>query len=388
MLTTKSTLKHKFTDLNELFKYCEDEHHNVKYVGYQGDQLFFEDDNTLKSYGGTLPEDGCEFTESGLKALFTKMGVSGLYPTMSASTDRGCASNYLNRLLAQPEIKANLTNQQFIIDTSNLQNPIIGMVSKQYNKYSNHQFLKGFLDINATDNLNFERAMVDNTLLTVNWLDHEYTGIMIDGKKDRSKLGLYSRNSMVGNSPLRLDASVFDTLCTNGMMIERNIAASRLVHRGYDSMSYQLSDMTRNAKEGFELVRKQLEYTLAIPFNENSIEKMLLADAPLDIIKRPSDTRFYSSKRKFKEQSDKIRNLNDTLSFVMKIPQTFGGEHTHKVINSSYRNGNTSLYHFIGAFTEYAQEQNPVEQYRIEKEAGNLVNWIGTHDKVFDTVYN
>ena len=72
----------------------------------------------------------------------------------------------------------------------------------------------------------------------------------------------------------------------------------------------------------------------------------------------------------------------------MKIPQTFGGEHTHKVINSSYRNGNTSLYHFIGAFTEYAQEQNPVEQYRIEKEAGNLVNWIGTHDKVFDTVYN
>ena len=34
------------------------------------------------------------------------------------------------------------------------------------------------------------------------------------------------------------------------------------------------------------------------------------------------------------------------------------------------------MYHFIGAFTEFAQTQNADTQYQIEEEAGALTSWI------------
>ena len=34
------------------------------------------------------------------------------------------------------------------------------------------------------------------------------------------------------------------------------------------------------------------------------------------------------------------------------------------------------MYHFVGAFTEFAQTQSPEVQYQIEEEAGDLTTWI------------
>jgi len=374
----------RFDEIDELIDYCKDEHEKVHYLPNDGDTFYMVDGRKIHSTGNTLPFAGCSITEPGIKAVFTKMGVPGLFPSMMAPNETTVTSNFVSRLLSEPSIQSNLRNQQFIVDSRHPDNPIIGMVSKTYLKYSNHSFLDHFLSGNNNHDLDFTRALVDNTKMTIKWSEKKFSGIEIDGRPDRVKLGLYSGNSMIGNATLYFLLSVLDALCTNGIMLPKSIGGSRIVHKGDRIWSSEVENMVNDTRKSYDRVLSQIQTTLNIPFNDDNIRIMLENDAPIDI---PRDSRvphkYWTTKRKFANKYDSNHALDNSFKFIKEIPYNFGKVHTKRIFNSPHRKGNTSMYHFIGAFTEYAQEQPVREQYRIEEEAGELVNWFDKNNSKF-----
>ena len=368
MLDIQPTYSTKFEDLDSLRDYAQNEHDAIKYVPINNGHLQMQDDRLI--FNG---HDFLRFNEHGIKSLFTAIGVNGLYPCMIAPKDPLVASHFVTKLLLQDNVERILSNKQLIID----KNTIIGVVSNQYNRYSNHRFLEDFVSKNDTANtIDFERGMVKNTKMSLNWLDKEYTGIEIDGKLDRSRIGFYSGNSMVGDAPIGSALSIFDTLCTNGMKIKSNISTMRIVHRGTMGMKWRMQKMLEETRNQYQAVKERLETLLEIPYEDHTAERLLSSNAPLSIIPELKDKKLWSTKKKFKSPDDSVRDLRRSIAVVQHSPITYGGVHTHNIWDSQYRNGKRSMYHYVGAFTEFAQTQAPEVQYQIEEEAGELTSWI------------
>ena len=368
MLEIQTTQSTKFEDLDSLRDYAQNEHFDTKYVPIENGLLTMDDDRYI--YGGN---NTAKFNEHGIKSLFTAIGVNGLYPCMMAPEEPGVATNFINRLLRQDKIKKKLSNKQLIV----YNNEVIGVVSLQYNRYSNHQFLEDFVSKNDTANtIDFERGMVKNTKMSLNWLDKEYTGIEIDGKLDRSRIGFYSGNSMVGDAPIGSALSIFDTLCTNGLMIKSNLSTMRIVHRGTMGMKWRMHKMLEETRNQYQAVKERLETLLEIPYGVYTAERLLKANAPLSIIPELKEKKLWSTKKKFTSDNDSVADFGRSTAIVNFSPLKYGGNHTHKIWNSNFRENNRSMYHFVGAFTEFAQTQTPEVQYQIEEEAGELTSWI------------
>jgi hypothetical protein len=82
-------------------------------------------------------------------------------------------------------------------------------------------------------------------------------------------------------------------------------------------------------------------------------------------------------------KKDKIKYENKTnIEVIKQIPSLIGGEHSNKVFNSQWRE-NASMFDFINLFTEEAQNYKPEQRLNIEKEAGNLANFIIKNKKMF-----
>jgi len=368
MLNIQPTQSTKFEDLDSLRDYAQNEHDAIKYVPIDHGRLQMQDDRLI--FNG---HDFLKFNEHGIKSLFTAIGVNGLYPCMMAPKDPLVASHFVTKLLLQDNVERILSNKQLIINNDT----IIGVVSNQYNRYSNHRFLEDFVSKNDIANtIDFERGMVKNTKMSLNWLDKEYTGIEIDGKLDRSRIGFYSGNSMVGDAPIGSALSIFDTLCTNGMKIKSNINSMRIVHRGSMGMKWRMQKMMEETRNQYKAVKERLETLLEIPFEDHTAERLLSSNAPLSIIPELKEKKLWSTKKKFKSPEDSVMDLKRSIGVVQHSPIKYGGIHTHKIWDSHYRKGNRSMYHFVGAFTEFAQTQTPEVQYQIEEEAGELTSWI------------
>ena len=374
MLEIQPTHNQRFNDLDSLRDYAQDEHEYTKYVPIDGGLLQIQDDRLI--FNG---HDFLKFNEHGLKSLFTAIGVNGLYPCMMAPEESLVATNFLNKLFTQDKVERLLSHKQLIINNST----IIGVVSQQYNKYSNHKFLEDFVSKNETANtIDFERGMVKNTKMSLNWLDKEYTGIEIDGKLDRSRIGFYSGNSMVGDAPIGSALSVFDTLCTNGMKLKTNISSMRIVHRGSMGMKWRMQKMMEETRNQYKGVKERLETLLEVPFEDHTAERLLSTNAPLSIIPELKENKLWHTKKKFNSPDDSVKDLRRSIGVVQHSPIKYGGVHTHKIWDSTYRKGKRSMYHFVGAFTEYAQTQSPEVQYQIEEEAGDLTSWIHKNKEV------
>ena len=368
MLEIQPTHNQRFNDLDTLRDYAQDEHEYTKYVPIGNGVLTMNDDRYI--YNG---HNFLNFNEHGLKALFSAIGVNGLFPCMMATEEPNVSTDFINKLLKQDKIRQNLSNKQLIINN----NQVIGVVSLQYNRYSNHKFLEDFVSHNETANtIDFERGMVKNTKMSLNWLDKEYTGIEIDGKLDRSRIGFYSGNSMVGDAPIGSALSVFDTLCTNGMKLKTNISSMRIVHRGSMGMKWRMQKMMEETRNQYLGVKERLETLLRIPFEDHTSERLLSSNAPLSIIPELKEKKLWHTKKKFNSPENSVMDLRRSIGVVQHSPIKYGGIHTHKIWDSHYRKGNRSMYHFVGAFTEFAQTQTPEVQYQIEEEAGELTSWI------------
>ena len=368
MLEIQPTHNQRFNDLDTLRDYAQDEHEYTKYVPIGNGVLTMNDDKYI--YNG---HDFLHFNEHGLKALFTAIGVNGLFPCMMATEEPSVSTDFINKLLKQEKIRQNLSNKQLIINNAQ----VIGVVSLQYNRYSNHKFLEDFISKNETANeIDFERGMVKNTKMSLNWLDKEYTGIEIDGKLDRSRIGFYSGNSMVGDAPIDSSLSVFDTMCTNGMKLKFNVNTMRIVHRGSGGMKWRMRKMLEETRNQYKAVKERLETLLEIPYEDHTAERLLSSNAPLSIIPELKEKKLWHTKKKFQSPEDSVRDLKRSIGVVQHSPIKYGGVHTHNIWESGYRQGKRSMYHFVGAFTEYAQTQNADIQYQIEEEAGDLTSWI------------
>jgi len=369
MLDIQPTYSTKFDDLDSLRDYAQFEHDTIKYVPIDKGHLQMQDDRLI--FNG---HDFLKFNEHGIKSLFTAIGVNGLYPCMMAPKDTLVASHFVTKLLLQDNVERILSNKQLIIDNNDT---IIGVVSNQYNKYSNHRFLEDFVSKNDTANtIDFERGMVKNTKMSLNWLDKEYTGIEIDGKLDRSRIGFYSGNSMVGDAPIGSALSVFDTLCTNGMKIKSNISTMRIVHRGTMGMKWRMQKMLEETRSQYKAVKDRLHTLLELPYEDHTAEALLSNNAPLSIIPELKANKLWNTKKKFKSQDESKKDLKRSIEIIQHSPTKYGGIHTRNIWQSPYRQGKKSMYHFVGAFTEFAQTQTPEVQYQIEEEAGELTSWI------------
>ena len=372
MLEIQPTHNQRFNDLDSLRDYAQDEYEYTKYVPIGNGVLTMNNDKYI--YNG---HDFLHFNEHGLKSLFTAIGINGLFPCMMATEEPNVSTDFINNLLKQDNIRRNLSNKQLIINNSHNSSQVIGVVSLQYNRYSNHKFLEDFVSKNETANtIDFERGMVKNTKMSLNWLDKEYTGIEIDGKLDRSRIGFYSGNSMVGDAPIGSALSVFDTLCTNGMKLKTNISSMRIVHRGSMGMKWRMQKMMEETRNQYLGVKERLETLLSIPFEDHTAKRLLSSNAPLSIIPELKEKKLWHTKKKFNSPDDSVRDLKRSIGVVQHSPIKYGGVHTQKIWDSTYRKGKRSMYHFIGAFTEFAQTQSPDVQYQIEEEAGDLTSWI------------
>ena len=372
MLDIQPTYSQRFDNLDSLRDHAQFEHDNTKYVPIK-DLIQFHEDKYINN-----TSDFNLFNEHGLKSLFSTIGVNGLYPVMMASEEPRVATDYLNKLLRQDKVMKILSNKEFIIDQRfGMRDCIIGIVSPQYNKYSNHKFIEDFISKNDTANeIDFERGMVKNTKMTLNWLEKEYTGIEIDGKLDRSRIGFYSGNSMVGDAPINSSLNVFDTLCTNGMKISLNLSNMRIVHRGDVGMKWRMRKMLEETRNQYKAVKERLETLLEIPYEDHTAMRLLSNNAPLSIIPELKANKLWNTKKKFKSQDESKKDLKRSIGVIQHSPIKYGGVHTHNIWDSQYRNGKRSMYHFVGAFTEFAQTQSPEVQYQIEEEAGDLTSWI------------
>ena len=369
MLDIQPTYSTKFDDLESLRDYAQFEHDNIKYVPIDQGQLQMQDDRLI--FNG---HDFLRFNEHGIKSLFTAIGVNGLYPCMMAPEGTLVASHFVTKLLLQDNVERILSNKQLIIDNNDT---IIGVVSNQYNRYSNHRFLEDFVSKNDTANtIDFERGMVKNTKMSLNWLDKEYTGIEIDGKLDRSRIGFYSGNSMVGDAAIGSALSVFDTLCTNGMKIKSNISTMRIVHRGTMGMKWRMQKMLEETRSQYKAVKDRLYTLLELPYEDHTAEALLSNNAPLSIIPELKANKLWNTKKKFKSQNESEKDLKRSIEVIQHSPTKYGGIHTRNIWLSPHRQGKKSMYHFVGAFTEFAQTQTPEVQYQIEEEAGELTSWI------------
>ena len=368
MLDIQPTQSTKFQDLDSLRDYAQNEHDAIKYVPIDHGRLQMQDDRLI--FNG---HDFLKFNEHGIKSLFTAIGVNGLYPCMMAPKDVLVASHFVTKLLLQDNVERILSNKQLIINNDT----IIGVVSNQYNRYSNHRFLEDFVSKNDIANtIDFERGMVKNTKMSLNWLDKEYTGIEIDGKLDRSRMGFYSGNSMVGDAKISSALNLFDSECTNGMKISLAISSMNIVHRGSQGMKWRLQKMMEETRNQYKAVKERLETLLEIPFEDHTAERLLSSNAPLSIIPELKEKKLWHTKKKFNSPENSVMDLRRSIGVVQHSPIKYGGIHTHKIWDSPYRKGNRSMYHFVGAFTEFAQTQTPEVQYQIEEEAGELTSWI------------
>ena len=156
----------------------------------------------------------------------------------------------------------------------------------------------------------------------------------------------------------------------------------RIVHRGSMGMKWRMQKMMEETRNQYLGVKERLETLLSIPFEDHTAKRLLSSNAPLSIIPELKEKKLWHTKKKFNSPDDSVRDLRRSIGVVQHSPIKYGGVHTQKIWDSTYRKGKRSMYHFIGAFTEFAQTQSPDVQYQIEEEAGDLTTWIHKNKEV------
>ena len=373
MLNCVPTEVNKFSNINDLKDYVENEEVSTKYVDMPYDLHFEEGDNMI--VGDRYQH--WNFNESGIKALFNATDVYGLYSTMTATQVGNTASYFLNTLFREDHIKNKLKNKRLVVSNDE----IIGVVGSRYNPYSNRQFLDDLKP--ETKGMELSRAVVSSTRMTASFND-KYYGFKLKGGKDRIEIGQTIVNSGVGDRALAFKLWLLSLICGNGMTIRSNLSELRAVHSGYDSLKPKMLDMMANSRNQYKAIRERIETLLEIPYTKDTAKRLLNMEAPLSIIPDLKKKKLYQPQRKYGDTDACFTELNRSIGIVDKIPMTYGGVHTQRVWDSPYRD-QKSMFHFVGAFTEHAQTCDPEIQIDIEEKAGVLTNWIAKHkDKLLN----
>ena len=346
----------------------------------------FRDDEYLGE-GDTL----LHFNKPGFQAICQRLGCR--QEMLDRLETPSLASQILNDLLAQRVTQMALSNDEFVMDERT--GAIIGLVSKTYVTYSNHDLLKDITSrighLPKDDEFVFQEAYGINTALTLRYVATQKHGT-IKGRggegEDKSKLGLEFGNSMVGNSSVRINYYIRRLICANGLMVPAAESVNRVFHSGQrDSFQRRMDRCFDGVMRGLGQMDGLLKTLGAMPFEPEQLaihrtfteqifgvipsSKQELCDHSKLFLRYPQDSSA--------AEREKMRNEHDA-RLIGLIPDHFGGEHSKRVFNSHYRNGAT-LFDLINVFTEHAKTQPPSRKLEIEEKAGALAKYLANNSK-------
>jgi hypothetical protein len=306
------------------------------------------------------------------------------------------ASQVLNDLILQEEIKKEFGEFDFIIDDS--KKIILGIVSGTYVGYSNETYLndiESLLNDNGFDEkLAFKKAYAVNSELNLIFNSTFIHG-EIDGRggkgKDKSEIGLAFRNSMVGSCSVSINYHLFRLACSNGMMVPASESVKRIYHSGNISnfknrLYYSFSEVYRK----LDMMKKLLIDLDSIDFSPDYLANdRLLAKEIFDIIPGTKQALgetlnlFLSYPKGASEQLKIEIQIKHDKDLISKIPDFYGGENSAQVFKSHWREQAT-MFDFLNVFTEYAKKQTISKKLQIEERTGALADYIYKNAKKFN----
>lgn len=296
------------------------------------------------------------------------------------------ATQVLNDLLFQQDVRNELDGDEFVIDERS--NTILGLVSKSYVTYSNHDLLvdikKRIDKLPAEHGFRFQEAYGINTGLTVRYVSiHEEASVKVRSGRgdDRSKLGLEFSNSMVGTSAVRLNYYLYRLICTNGMMVPAAESINRIYHAGrVESFESRMDRRFNEVVRNLEQLREMLSTLGGLIFDPKKLAcHRALTDQIFSVIpgiKQELCTKDGLFLRYAEDatnaQREESQRAHDA-RLIALIPNHLGGEHSTTVFR--FRDTCT-VFDFVNVFTEFAKTQAPNEKLRIEERSGSLAKYI------------
>ena len=313
------------------------------------------------------------------------------------------ASEVLTDLVRSPQGKSKLKNAEFVYDESTKN--IVGVVSNTYVGYSNKSFLDAIEDCLSLKNtqrtlfkeiadFEFQTSYSINTHLHLRLLHKKTVGV-IRGKggegDDISKLGFQLSNAMSGGKALKMDYFVHRLICNNGLIVPISTVQSRLIHSGKEEnfqkrLLEKINDVVGSLVTAKKLIENlgDINYIPEKMVNYPELGKLFEVVPNKNLKKEAIQSFSFDTLNELEAfKKDKIKYENKTnIEVIKQIPNLIGGEHSNKVFNSLWRD-NASMFDFINLFTEEAQNYKPEQRLNIEKEAGNLANFIIKNKKMF-----
>lgn len=329
------------------------------------------------------------FNIKGIRSFCSVVGVR--YETLELIERPSLATDVLNDLILQSQIKERMAGLDFVIDEG--VNTIIGIVSDSYVSYSNKRFLQDVLSLlggsggsRSNDRFHFVSGFSINTQ-TILRFTLEIEGGEIEGRggrgKDISRIGIQLKNSMVGDSAVNFDYFIYRLLCANGLIAPVGGTVNRVFHSGSREtflarLKKCFSEVERTIGRAGELIQKLME----VPFIPASLAKSGLSDRIFDIIpgSRSTILDLKGIKKIGSKKLTEQEKIEREAEIISGIPDCFGGETSDLVFKSPYRD-KASMFDFINIFTEHARSQPLETRVEIEERSGALADWIAKNKK-------
>jgi len=361
-----------FNSLKELKEYTVIEKANTVFVpikNYLDNEALFADDE----YFG-FKKNWLTFNNEGFRQFCRKFGIPHYFLQELQGED--LVSEILNDYINIGYVKKELITNQFVIDKS--LNRIMGIVSNTYTDYSNKDFLEDIEKAYSTifEEYEIAESFIINTKLYLRLLSPKIISGYAKGEyyegNDISQVGLQLKNSMIGNSAVRIDYFIFRAICSNGLVVNTFNNKNKILHSGKrETFVNRLEKKIRPIMKDIKQLPEILKELVEIEYNPYTLAKLGATDYIYKII--PLSDYEYEKRRRLRKD-DRIDYDHEQIS---RIPNSCTGKHSKRVFKSCFRN-NQSLFDYVNIFTEYAHSNGKSKKQRvyIEEKTGEFVNWI------------
>lgn len=361
-----------FTSLKELREYTIVEKANTAFIPikhFLDCGATFQDD---KYFGNKM--NWLTFNDDGFQEFCRRFRIP--YDFVQQLNEANLVSKILNNHIIVEDIKGELLKNQFVIDKA--ANKIIGIVSNTYTDYSNKEFLEDVEEAYPEIFKKYEisESFIINTKLYLRLLSQKIISGYAKGDyfegKDISQIGVQLKNSMIGNSSVKIDYYIYRAICSNGLVVETFNESNKILHSGKrENFVKRLDEKLMPIIKDMPKLSKLLKDLVEVEYNPCTLSKLQAGDYIYKII--PLQKNEFDQRKKLKDDELVKWDCNMNEKYVNR----YSGEQSKKIFYSYYRN-NQSMFDFINIFTEFAHspENSNKERIYIEEKTGEFVTWI------------
>ncbi len=361
-----------FNSLSELKEYVIIEKANTEFIPikyYLDNNASFIDDAYFGSKHNWLT-----FNDEGFIQFCRKFKIP--IDFIMRLEEKELTSKVLNDHIRIGSFKKELEKSQFVVDKHS--NIISGIVSNTYIDYSNKDFLEDIYKVypKLFDEFEMVESYVINTKLYLRLLSPKIISGYAKGKhyegEDISQIGLQIKNSMIGNSSVKIDYYIYRAICSNGLVVDTFNSKNRILHSGKrESFIQRLEEKINPIMSEIKHLPKIIKELVDIEYNPYTLAILGAADFVYKII--PLNDYQYEKRNKLKK---KYKIEFDALQ-MSNYPKMYAGTHSKEVFQSVFRD-NQSMFDYINVFTEYANSNNLNKEQKIyiEEKTGDFVSWI------------